>query len=379
MAHLPGDAAVTVARIDRAGRYALALLLGLRLMSGSAVAAPHEPLDGIEALDRETAVVLQRLADGRFDEASVLVQALVAKHPRFRLGQLLHAEMSSVQALDGLKLASPDGWSDELLDLLLEARTRLELAERPAAHAGIDTQARLPRALVQLGSDVADVLMVDLSRSELLHFRVHAGRATLARRHYVSSGSAGFGKLREGDLRTPLGVYRIRGLRPGSTLPDLYGAGALTLDYPNALDRQLGRTGSGIWLHGVPSANDSRAPWSSEGCVTMSNEHLSELVADIARHDTIVVLSDRIEWTDEADRLTLAATYRARLGVPADASLIEVPVRGPTQHVAVRETPSSDAPQAWEFRSLDDAPPLDATARVSSVEWFKLSEAPPLY
>jgi len=317
----------------RVGRVWTGLLLLLLLAgaAGSVTAAPHVPRDSIDALDRQTGVLLERLAQGRMRQARALAEQMVARHPDYRLGQLLHAELLSIQALDAVRPLSAADWPEELVDLLLEARTRLAIARQPERQSA---DAPLPRALVQLGHDITGVLMVDLSNSELRHYRVHAGHATLASRHYVSSGSAGFGKWREGDRRTPLGVYRIEALHDDAVLPELYGAAALTLDYPNALDRQLGRTGSGIWLHGVPRDHPSRAPWSSEGCVTMSNEHLMGLIDGLDRAGTIVVLSDRIDDVPGATRAALAQDYRRAFDVGTDSTLIEVPTRGAVTHVA---------------------------------------------
>jgi len=335
---------VRVSKLLRGSALVPALIVAL--LAGPASAAPHIPRHSIEALDRQTGVLLGQLAEGRLREALVLSTDLVRRHPDFRLAQLVQAELLSVQALDAVRPLSAAHWPEELVDLLLEARTRLAIARRPVPGT---SEPMLPRALVQLGPDVGTVLMVDLSRSELRHYRVHGGRATLAARHYVSSGSAGFGKWREGDRRTPLGVYRIEALHADEALPELYGAAALTLDYPNALDRASGRTGSGIWLHGVPRAHPSRAPWSSEGCVTMSNEHLLRLIDGLDRQRTLVVLTDRIEDVPASARSALATRYRRQHGVGHDSTLIEVPVRGPASHVAVS---GPTAPQL-RFVALD--------------------------
>ena len=215
--------------------------------------------------------MLEHLAAGDLARATVLARQLARRFPRFSLGQLLHAELASLAALDGTLVGSEAPWPPALIELLLEARTRLEGAggARPAGEP--------PAPFVQVGHDVDDVVVVDLARSTLALYATGGGLATPVREHYVSSGSAGFDKRREGDRKTPLGLYRVTGFRGDASLPELYGAGALTLDYPNAHDRLLGRTGSGIWLHGVPRARLSRAPHSSEGCVTMSNEHLVAL------------------------------------------------------------------------------------------------------
>ena len=130
------------------------------------------------------------------------------------------------------------------------------------------------------------------------------------RKHYIASGKGGYGKTTEGDNKTPLGVYTITGERKDSTLPDLYGSGALTLDYPNALDRQLGKTGEGIWIHGVPHAQLSRAPRSSEGCVTMSNEHMTTLMSQITPSETLVVLAHGLSYADNTKRSIQQQKFR---------------------------------------------------------------------
>jgi len=317
----------------------------------TAIPPPPPPVAGdIAALDRQTGKLLTRLAQGRVAQALALSRVMVARYPTYRLGQLLHAELLSVEALDGVRPLSRDAWPEEMVDLLLEARTRLALAR-----ASEGPRAMLPRALVHLGDDIDDVIMVDLSHSELRHYRAGPDGVRLAGRHYVSSGSAGFGKWREGDRRTPLGVYRILALRPDRALPELYGAAALTLDYPNALDRELGRTGSGIWLHGVPRTHPSRPPWSSEGCVTMSNQHLLRLIDGLDLERSVVVLADRIEEVPDEVRQARAALHHATPGIAPGSTLIEVPSRGPATHMAVLVSDphgagrSSRAGPRWQF------------------------------
>ena len=276
----------------------MALVVATTVPTRPAGAAPHVPVAGDAELDRQVAHALAALVAGDVVEATVLARSLARRHPRFALGQLLHAELSATAALDGTLVGSRRAWPPALTDLLLEARARLDTATPPGASDAHRTAPDAPPALdppalapfVQLGRGVDHVVIVDLARSTLALHAVRGGVATLVREHYVSSGSAGFGKRREGDRKTPLGLYRIVDAHEDRALPELYGAGALVLDYPNALDRHLGRTGSGIWLHGVPRERRSRAPRSSEGCVTMSNEHLLALDARLDPARTLVVL-----------------------------------------------------------------------------------------
>ena len=114
--------------------------------------------------------------------------------------------------------------------------------------------------------------------------------------YYISVGQSGVDKLIEGDLRTPLGVYYITNSLDPAKLPDLYGAGALPINYPNALDLKRGKTGSGIWLHGSPSEQFARPPLASEGCVVLSNPDLQALLAKVSIRTTPVVIAAELHW-----------------------------------------------------------------------------------
>ena len=79
-------------------------------------------------------------------------------------------------------------------------------------------------------------------------------------------------------------------------LDDLYGDGALPLNYPNEWDQQFGRTGYGIWLHGVPSDTYNRAPYATEGCIALPNDDISNLYNAPGILDTPVIVSPSINW-----------------------------------------------------------------------------------
>ncbi|MGP1629243.1 MAG: L,D-transpeptidase family protein, partial [Giesbergeria sp.] len=73
-------------------------------------------------------------------------------------------------------------------------------------------------------------------------------------------------------------------------------AGALPLNYPNALDLRRGKTGSGIWLHGTPSAQFSRAPLATDGCVAIANPDLERILSTVEPRSTPVVIAKQLEW-----------------------------------------------------------------------------------
>ena len=114
--------------------------------------------------------------------------------------------------------------------------------------------------------------------------------------YYVSIGRGGSEKKKEGDLKTPHGVYFIQSFIPPGKLSDKYGAGAYPINYPNELDTFNGLTGSGIWLHGTRSGTYNRAPLASEGCVVLSNDNLIEIGSYITLGKTPVIIGSNIEW-----------------------------------------------------------------------------------
>lgn len=102
-------------------------------------------------------------------------------------------------------------------------------------------------------------------------------------------------KLKEGDRRTPEGVYQVTSFIPDDKLDVIYGPGAFPLDYPNPLDRLEGRNGSGIWLHGRddndPKKQDTR------GCVAFINNDIQELQG-ILSPETQVIISRDIDFVE---------------------------------------------------------------------------------
>ena len=114
--------------------------------------------------------------------------------------------------------------------------------------------------------------------------------------YYISVGKSGTEKSAEGDQRTPLGVYYITSNLDPKSLKDFYGSGALPLNYPNPYDASQGRTGSGIWLHGTPPTQFSRAPKASDGCVVLANPDLERIIRTVEVRSTPVVIAKQLHW-----------------------------------------------------------------------------------
>src|SRR6267378_925842 len=118
------------------------------------------------------------------------------------------------------------------------------------------------------------------------------GKPRFVADYYVSSGKNGPLKVREGDEKTPIGVYHVTASLPREELSDFYGSGAFPINYPNEWYRIQGRNGHGIWLHGTPSNTYSRPPRSSNGCVVLANSDLDALAGKLQIGVTPVIISE---------------------------------------------------------------------------------------
>ncbi len=158
-------------------------------------------------------------------------------------------------------------------------------------------QEQLPLSLLQMRGDYRYAVAVDLSSNQLFVFANNDGVPELISSHFATIGKAGYGKRREGDNRTPVGIYRVQSFISDNALPELYGNGALPLDFPNAWDVQQRRTGHGIWIHGMPRDKDRRPARDSEGCVVVSNALMPALHDNSELKSTPVILADSLRWS----------------------------------------------------------------------------------
>lgn len=238
--------------------------------------------------------VYQELAANRLREALAKADALVAAYPTFHLGHLIRGDLLLMHARPVTTLGAASGGDPEKLkNLRAEAAVRLNaLRERPDPKL-------VPRAVMQMRDDQKHVLLMDASRSRLYVYENKGGQPHYVTEYYVSQGKLGINKLKEGDQKTPIGVYYITSRLPGPRLPDFYGPGALPINYPNEWDKIHGRSGSGIWLHGTPSNSYSRPPLSSDGCVVLTNPDLRELSDIVEVGKTPVLISDRLEYVSK--------------------------------------------------------------------------------
>jgi len=242
--------------------------------------------------------VIDAARENRYDEALRGAEALVRANPRFKLAQLVYGDLLSARG-GALPLSTTNVAravaAQTLRDLRREERLRLDHFLNPAPPN------RIPGSLLHLSQDQRRAVVVDIAAHRLYLFaRTDAGPRLVAD-YYVSTGKKGANKRREGDQRTPVGVYFVTRRLDPRGLADLYGAGAFPINYPNEWDRRQGRTGFGIWIHGVPARTYNRAPEASDGCMAIPNADVRALWERLDVATTPVVITDQVKWTDPVE------------------------------------------------------------------------------
>ena len=249
------------------------------------------PVRAEQSTDELLGKVFEEIEQNRLDRALEKVEALLRAKPNFRLaylikGDLLLARGRAIKTFGN----APQGSREQLNDLRAEALVRLH------AYRDRPSQDQVPRYLMQLRQDQRYAIVVDNKRSRLYLYQNENGRPRFVADYYISTGKRGGEKTREGDEKTPVGVYHVTASLPRSKLTDFYGSGAFPISYPNEWDKRNGRNGHGIWLHGTPSDTYSRAPRASNGCVVLANADLDALANKLQVGLTPVIISEQVEW-----------------------------------------------------------------------------------
>jgi len=166
---------------------------------------------------------------------------------------------------------------------------------------------RVPAWIIRLPDATATVFVAETAASAFHRFDHVGGQLAYRGGDYMSIGSGGTGKQRSGDRRTPLGIYFVTERLDTTRLHEKYGAMAFPLDYPNAWDRRRGRSGAGIWVHGVDPDGGTRPPLDTDGCLALPNDRLAALQNYFKANVTPVLVGKDLAWTDAE---TLAVTRR---------------------------------------------------------------------
>ncbi|MDP2825460.1 MAG: L,D-transpeptidase family protein [Sulfuritalea sp.] len=238
------------------------------------------------------AKVFDAIEGNRLDLAMQQTDLLIKAYPNFRLAHLVMGDLLLARSRPLLAFGEGGGPAagEKISDLRDEAIVRLKgYRSKPPADY-------VPRYLLQMHPQQKHAVVVDTQKSRLYLYQNDNGTPRFIADYYISQGKLGADKTREGDKKTPIGVYHVTASLPRQKLADLYGSGAFPINYPNEWDKRQGRNGHGIWLHGTPSDTFSRPPKASDGCVVLANQDLDTLSKSLQIGLTPVIISNSIEW-----------------------------------------------------------------------------------
>lgn len=276
--------------LKRPGIRLLAAALCLAVAGAVSAASPEQTYSdsGPEPMLDQ---VFAHIEQNRLDAALGQTERLLKAYPNFRLGHLIKGDLLMARSRQIKTLGNVDNApQDKLADLREEAIARLN------AYRGKPQADYVPRYLLQMHPEQKFAVVVDTQKARLYLYRNVDGRPRFVADYYISHGKAGTDKVREGDKKTPVGVYHVTASLPRQKLTDFYGSGAFPISYPNEWDKRQGRNGHGIWLHGTPSNTFSRPPKASDGCVVLANQDLDALAKNLQIGTTPVIISSSIEW-----------------------------------------------------------------------------------
>jgi murein L,D-transpeptidase YafK len=288
----------------------IAAMAGLCLAATGALASDNSILSELSMTGPELVLVksLQEIAATRMDSALSGIEQLLKTNPNFRLAHLIKGDLLLARARPISDMGDTAGVpQQDIADLREEARARVQRHQEPVPRN------MTPKYLLRMQPEQKYAIIADTRKSRLYLYQNVGGEARYLADYYISSGKNGSQKLKEGDKKTPVGVYFVTANLPREKLTDFYGSGAFPIDYPNEWDKRHGRNGFGIWLHGTPSNTYSRPPRASDGCVVLSNQDLDAVGATLQVGITPVIISDEMEWAMPGDAAVLRETLTQHL------------------------------------------------------------------
>jgi murein L,D-transpeptidase YafK len=256
--------------------------------------------------EREVITSVDNLKNADFSYSLKSLEDLVDRYPNSKLGYLVMGDLLAARA-GSMDLV--ERYADDQLQL---AGLRDELYYRWQTQTGNSPAARglVPANLIASAPTEHYVLAADASQSRLYVFENTGTSYRLIKDYFMTIGKEGMGKNKEGDLRTPEGVYFVTSYLRGEGLPERYGPGAFPINYPNEFDKKLNRTGYGIWIHGTEPENYNRVPLASDGCLSLSNDEFLDIQQFISVDgSTPVIISSGFNWIkpDQKDVLSQPA------------------------------------------------------------------------
>lgn len=277
----------------------------LLIALSSLIAAQAFAKPDVSLAARRLEIILNLVSKGAIQEAVPLARQLSADFPTYIPAQVLYADLLALRSGQAHQI-----WRSDLSHALQS--THHELGLRQKSNFCRPQVNMLPAHVQQLGSHTKKILAIDTAKARLYALEHEQGQVRVVADYYVSVGRLGVGKRLEGDEKTPHGIYTVtRRIEKRQLHDPFFGAGALPINYANPFDKRLGKTGFGIWFHGSPPNEPSRAVFASNGCIVLADSDMGELLRWTQPYTTPVVIASHIQWVTMPVKQTESASQQA--------------------------------------------------------------------
>lgn len=137
----------------------------------------------------------------------------------------------------------------------------------------------------------SNVLTCNKEKSTLNLYSLDENRSFKFKKEYSAfTGKKKGDKIKEGDFKTPIGIYQItQKLSKDTNLNSFYGPLAFVTSYPNIYDSYRGKNGSGIWIHGLPTEQERDE--FTRGCIAINNPNIECLDRNIDITKTLLIIN----------------------------------------------------------------------------------------
>lgn len=186
----------------------------------------------------------------------------------------------------------------------------------PAEAPRVEESAMLPywflRVFVAKNPIYLILVEKDKQRLRLLKYE---GKLKVVAEYPCATGENAGEKMLSGDSRTPEGIYFITEIYTDNKVT-IFGKRAFHLDFPNIFDKNSGRNGDGIFIHGT---NKRLKPMSTNGCITLRNKDLDRLARFLKVEATpVMVVSSvqAIKWAEAEEFDKIRFTWVRNLLLP---------------------------------------------------------------
>lgn len=146
--------------------------------------------------------------------------------------------------------------------------------------------------------DLSQYFFIADKTNAKLYLYFYNGDTKLLKSYNIVSGELSGDKEIVDDKKTPEGIYffdyfidkKTLLARFGNIESKQYGPLAVTLNYPNPIDKIHKKTGNGIWIHGVEENGRVNKKFDTRGCIAAANDDIPNITKYIQTGTSPIII-----------------------------------------------------------------------------------------